>query len=386
MAQLITQGKEEPVQQLQKAIMEAVERLVLAQQNLQNGLFFWGRSLLTEEEAQKTRIVLDRTKTFLESLQAYNSPGKLKNFRYDSSEVNGQKEGMQLLKEIEQLQQLAADLGSAASYLSTAEAVLPASDGWIDKMKVVREDLAAKIETTTAHGSETFRQESMRKLADLKKSYIQTYLSMHTKARLGVNDDKRKAQLMTDERLQILKKLSTIELMHREQLIDFQNRLAGLKSCFALSEHEMDASPVCPHCNFKPGSEPPAAPAATMLDALDGELDKLVENWTQTLLANLEDPTTKGNLSLLKPEPRKLVDGFIKKRALPDDLDQDFIHALQEVLSGLTKVSVKIADLRDALLSGGSPATPAEMRKRFEEYLDGLTKGKEPGKVRIVLE
>lgn len=80
------------------------------------------------------------------------------------------------------------------------------------------------------------------------------------------------------------------------------------------------------------------------------------------------------------------VDGFIKKRTLPDVLGQDFIHALQEVLSGLIKVSVKIADLRDALLSGGSPATPAEMRKRFEEYLDGLTKGKEPGKVRIVLE
>jgi hypothetical protein len=80
------------------------------------------------------------------------------------------------------------------------------------------------------------------------------------------------------------------------------------------------------------------------------------------------------------------VDGFIKKGALQDDLDHDFIHAVKEVLSGLTKVSVKIGDLRDALLAGGSPATPAEMRKRFEEYLDGLTKGKEPGKVRIVLE
>ena len=128
------------------------------------------------------------------------------------------------------------------------------------------------------------------------------------------------------------------------------------------------------------------APAAAMLDALDDELDKLVENWTQTLLANLEDPVTKGNLSLLKPEPRKLVDGFIKKRSLPDDLDHDFIRALQEALSGLTKVAVRIADLRTALLSGGSPATPAEMRKRFEEYLDKLTRGKEPGKVRIVLE
>jgi hypothetical protein len=126
--------------------------------------------------------------------------------------------------------------------------------------------------------------------------------------------------------------------------------------------------------------------AAVVLQQLDEQLDKMLAEWTAALISNLEDPTTKGNLSLLKPEPRKLVDGFIKRRRLPDDLDQDFIHALQEVLSGLTKVSVKIADLRDALLSGGSPATPAEMRKRFEEYLDGLTKGKEPGKVRIVLE
>ena len=122
------------------------------------------------------------------------------------------------------------------------------------------------------------------------------------------------------------------------------------------------------------------------MDGIDEELDKMVKNWTQTLLANLEDPTTKGNLNLLKSEPKKLVNGFIKKLALPDELDQDFIHALGEVLSGLQKVPIKIADLRAALLSGGSPVTPAEMKQRFEDYLDQLTKGKEPGKVRIVLE
>jgi hypothetical protein len=153
-----------------------------------------------------------------------------------------------------------------------------------------------------------------------------------------------------------------------------------------LTEQELEATPFCPHCNFKPGVEIPTVPAATMLDVLDSELDKLAENWTQTLLANLEDPTTTGNLNLLKPEPRNLVEDFIKKRILPEDLDQEFIQALQEILSGLTKVSVKIGSLRDALLVGGSPATPTEMRKRFEEYLDEVTKGKEPGKVRIVLE
>ena len=123
-----------------------------------------------------------------------------------------------------------------------------------------------------------------------------------------------------------------------------------------------------------------------VLDQLDDELDKMIEDWTATLITNLEDPTTRGNLDLLKPEPRKLVDAFLKERKLPDELGQDFIHALQEVLSGLVKVAVKTEDLRAALLKGGSPATPAEIKKRFEEYLDELTKGNEPGKVRIILE
>ena len=123
-----------------------------------------------------------------------------------------------------------------------------------------------------------------------------------------------------------------------------------------------------------------------MLDGLDDELDKLTADWTRTLLSNLEDPVTKGNLDLLMPEPRKLVNGFIQERVLPEPLDQDFVHALREALSGLQRVSVKTEDLLAALLSGGSPATPAEMKKRFEEYLDELVKGKEPGSVRIVLE
>jgi hypothetical protein len=332
------------------------------------------------------RAKLDGTKTFLESLQAYTTTGKLKNFRYDVSEVTAHRDGLNSLAEIKLLEELIVDLGSTAAYLATAEAVLPTGHEWIDKMKAAREEVLAQIGDPAKRSAAAFRQQIQRKLGDLKKSYLLAYLAMHAKARLGVNEDKRKSQIMNDKRLKDLQKLSIIDLMPRQHLSDFQNRLAGLKSCFALAEQELEASPVCPHCNFKPGAEPLVAPVAMMLDALDGELDKLVENWTQTLLVNLEDPTTKGNLSLLKPEPRKLVDGFIKKRILTGDLDQDFIHALQEALSGLTKISVKISDLRDALLAGGSPTTPAEMRKRFEEYLDGLTKGKELSKVRIVLE
>ncbi len=386
MAQLVTQGKDEPVQQLQKGISESVEKLVVLQQTLQNGLLFWGRNLLAEQESQKLRTRLDETKTFLESLQAYTSPGKLKNFRYTAQDVNSHRGGLSSLAEIESLQELVGDLGATASFLSTAEAVLPADHDWVGDMKKSRDQVLAQLGDPKKRSAATFRQQTQRELTKLKKAYVQTYLVLHAKARLGVNEDKRKTGLMGDERLKVLQKLSTIELMPRQHLTDFQNRLAGLKSCFALTEQEMDASPVCPHCSYKPGAEPPAAPAGTVLDGLTDELDNLVAGWTQTLLTNLEDPTTKSNLDLLKPEPKKLVNGFVKKRALPEKLSQDFIHALGEVLSGLQKVPVSIVDLRAALLSGGSPATPTEMKKRFEDYLDELTKGKEPGKVRIVLE
>ena len=386
MAQHVTQGNEKPVQHLQKTISESIERLIVLQQNLQSGLLFWGRNLLSDEEAQKLRIRIDETKSFLESLQVYSSPGKLKNFRYDVQEVTSYQKGLDSLTEIRSLQELVADLSSTTSFLSMAEAVLSADHELMGRMKKTRDEVLVQLGNPDKYGAATFRQQTKRKLADLKKVYVQTYLGMHTKARLGMNQDKSKTRLMGDERLKVLQKLSTIELMPCQHLDTFQARLAGLKSCFALTEQELNASPVCPHCNYKPGTEPSTTPAGAVLDGLDGELDMLVSNWTQTLLANLEDPTTKGNLDLLKPESKKLVNGFIKKRELPDDLGPDFIHALSEVLSGLQKVPVKTADLRVALLAGGSPATLAEMKKRFEKYLDKLAKGKEPSKVRIILE
>lgn len=386
MAQLVTQGKEEPVQQLQKAVAEAVNRVVVAQQALQQGIAFWGRSLLDDVELDARRSALERLKGFLESLQTFNSPGKLKNFRHDAQEVKDYGDGLKVLSELESVQELVNDLGPVAAYLSTADAVLGPEHEWVERMRAARESVLKEVSDQATRTSSAFRQQTRRLFTDLKKAYVQGYLTLHTRARLGAREDKRKNALMQDERLKTLSRLSIIDLMPRQHLTDYQNRLAGLKSCLALTEQDLDAAPICPHCSYRPGTEPMRAPAAEELDRLDAELDKLRQDWTATLLANLEDPTTKDALKLLKPEYKKLVGAFLKARKLPDDPGQDFIHAMKEVLSGLVPVEVKLDDLRAALLSGGAPATPVEMKKRFEEYLDGLTKGKEPGQVRIVLE
>ena len=148
-------------------------------------------------------------------------------------------------------------------------------------------------------------------------AYIDEYLAHHTRARLGVNDDKRKGQLLGDERLRRVQRLTTIDLLPRQQLNNFQNRLAGLKSCFALTDQDLDATAECPHCAFRPSTEHANTSASCELSTLDNELDSLLSTWTETLLGNLDDPTTKEQLTLLRRDQRDLVDEFISSASFP---------------------------------------------------------------------
>ena len=129
-----------------------------------------------------------------------------------------------------------------------------------------------------------------------------------------------------------------------------------------------------------------AWPVGSVLGQVDERLDQMVEEWTKTLLNNLEDPITQANLELLGQAQRQPVSEFLAKRALPELLSQGFIQSLQDVLSGLDKVVLSIEAVKGALLEGGMPATQEEIKRRFEAYLKEQTKGRDLSKVRIVVE
>jgi len=301
-------------------------------------------------------------------------------------EVQSNRVGLTVLAEIESLQDLINELGLSATYLSTAEATLPTEDNWISSMKAVRNEILSQIADTKRRAAASFRQHAQSKLTELKKEFVNAYLELHKKARLGVNEDKRKAKLMTDDRLKILQKLSTIELMPRHQLTDFQNQLAGLKSCFSLTEQELHAAPACPHCEFRPSTEPLVTSSSMLIGKLEESLDDLVKEWTKTLLNNLADPTIQENLNLLKQKPLKLIQSFVGSKELPDEISNEFLEALKEVLTGLVKVEIKSDKLKLALLEGGSPVTVDELIKRFDDFINSITKGKEQKKIRIVID
>ncbi|MDR5897681.1 DUF6079 family protein [Halomonas vilamensis] len=385
-AQLVTQGGDEPVQQLQQSVSKIVERIVMTQQTLREGLSFWGLDLLASTDLASHTAGLDKAKNFFESLQAYSSPGKLKNFRYSANEVLAHKKAVKALDELDALRLFMMEHGPTASWLSAAEGVLPADHEWIDRMMTTRKDVLDALQQTDLTELASQSRSIGAKLSSLKKDYTVAYIGMHTKARLGVSDDQRKASLRNDQRLQDLLKLAGIDLMPRQQLTDYQNRLAGLTTCFELTEHNLRSSPVCPHCGFRPSVETSSAIGSQIIDQMDAQLDTMVAAWTSTLLSNLDDPITQSNMSLLKSEDREPLEVFLQVKKLPAPVENNFVQALKEVLSGLIKVTVKAQELQQALEVTDGPATPAEMKKRFEVYIDQLTKGQDPTKVRIVME
>jgi succinate dehydrogenase flavin-adding protein (antitoxin of CptAB toxin-antitoxin module) len=392
MAQLVTQGKDEPVQNLQQAVGKIVKRIVMTQQTLREGLSFWGLDLLAGTDLANQASGLDEAKVFFESLQAYSSPGKLKNFRYSAPEVLAHEKAVKALDELDALREFIMDHSPTASWLSTAEAVLPAEHDWVDRMKTTRKDVLDALKQADLTELASQSQGVGIKLSRLKKDYIVTYIGLHTKARLGVNDDKRKAGLLNDQRLQTLLKLAGIDLMPRQQLTDYQNRLARPKSCFALTEQNLDASPICPHCGFRPSVEIGVTGSGLLvsgsqqLDQMDEQLDLIIEQWTKTLLNNLDDPMTQANVNeLLHEDDKHVIQSFMDLKELPEPVDGNFVQTLKTVLAGLQKVPVKKADLMKIVADLG-PSTPDEFKRAIIDYVDSLAKGKDPAKVRIVME
>jgi hypothetical protein len=381
--------RDEAIKQLQIEVARLLDHVVKAQHHAQDGVPFWSGTLLSAHEQDAARTRLDTLKSFLESLQVFNTPGKLKNFKHDSAQIAAQRDGLGQLKALEEIAQLAQDLGVYAAYLATAEAVMLADDPWREKVRTHRAEVFAQLSSSKKRGSSQAQRQLSQGLLQLQQEYIDAYLALHRKARLGATDDTKKKKLLQDARLGRLRKVAAgIELLPRAQLTDAENRLTRIQPCFSLTKADLESNPVCPHCQFRPVAEPLSGgiSAAQTLVAVDGEFDQMHEEWTRTLLDNLADPTVKRSMDALGAKQRKVVEAFIETKELPTIIENEFVTVLHQVLRGLERITLTIPDIRKALTDGGMPCPVGEMKARFETHLETAVRGKDPAKVRIVIE
>jgi hypothetical protein len=377
--------REEAITQLHVKTAELTQRVVITKQSVQTGIPCWGGELISAGDREQYGQQLDGLQTFLERLQAFNTPGKLRNFSYSVDEVKAQGKGLAVVGELQALGELAGELTPVTSYLTTAAALLPPQDPWCAQAEEARAEWRMKLLDPASRGATDFRQQILRALDTTKRAYQDRYFELHQKARLNVNEDEKKRNLMRDSRLDSLKKLAGVALLPHANLTELQTRLGNLKPCYTLVKENLAANPLCPDCGFRPSEEAADLPASAVLGQVDEQIDGLLDGWKKTLLDNLADPTAQQSIELLEAGQKQAVRKFLKARELPEKISNDLVQGIQNSLSGLIPIQVAPADLI-AALGGNTPSTVDDLRSHFDDFVQQLTRGKDVSKVRIMIQ
>jgi hypothetical protein len=406
------------VQGLGKRAAAELERLVLARQKAQGGLPVWEAPLLEGRARADLLERLDGYKSFLESLQAYNTPGKLRNFRYSAEQVKAQARAQATLTGLEALAEVMAAVQPLTAYLGVAMAVLPADHEWVARAQALRDQQLARLRSEfpwpashlglqpkrrqggrvpsseltpnsqlpTPNSKPATRNLLIGALENLKSEYIEVYLDLHRRARLSASGDGHKKRLLGDPRHKQLTALAAVDFLPVARLQEWEKRVAELRPCYAIGASDLREHPLCRNCGYRPVEEPVDRPATAALDQQEKKLGELHAAWTGALLTNLGQEATQANLVMMTPDQRKVIGDFLEAGALPDKVGYEFVETVKEALTGLERVSVPPEDILLALTEGGMPCTVQDMQTRFARLVERLTEGKDPNKVRIVIE
>ena len=383
---MVTQGKDDPVRELQIKIDKLVDHIARLLAQTRGGLSFLGVDLLEICKYSSANAEMTKLKEFLEYMQNFNAPSKLKQLKMGKDEISSFGGTVAMVDTIGKLHEFVQEETPITNYLQSAKICLPVENAWSEKEQAFRRDMVERLASAKDAAEVIAALPGIVKiLHQLKSEYITTYMKLHKETRLTVADDAKRAKLRNDDRLKALQALSAIDLMPRQKLQDLMDRLDSMRVCSGLTESALQTGPVCPDCRYTPREEHSHSVAADAIRAIDAQIDEMLASWTQNILNNLEDPVTKANLSLLHADEKAGIQKFIEKREFEFPLDPTLVKALKQVLGGLLKVSINARDLEVALQSGG-PAKLDELQQRFADYIEKAARGKDPNKIRIVLE
>lgn len=382
----VEQGSDAAVQQLQSAVSDRLERIVVLRRGLAEGFEFWGQSLLDAAERSRAEQALERLQKLFDSLQVYTSPARLKGFQHKAADIASHSADMQGVRDLESLKRLLDEVGPPGGYLMAADALLPSDHPWRESLRTERDALLGDLQHPEMRVGPKLRSRLRETLERLKEEYVAAYMELHRRHRLDAKEESRRARVLASRELGRLRRLASLAHLPSAQLEDLENRLSRLKPCSSLTGDRLARQCVCPECNYRPGEEPEASPAGARLERLEEELARLHEEWTRTLVSELGDPMVRQNLELLTPSARRRVEDFVASGELPVSIDNDFLEAAGDALSGLERVSLNMSDVTQALVDGGLPCTPDELQARFSRLVEGRTRGKDSARVRVVLD
>lgn len=375
--------RDEGVRQLLEKAMNTSNAAVIAYQKLNNGFELWHEPLVDSQHLNAMQKACEAVKDEFSNYSArFNTPAKLNNFTLTFEEIDKLAEQIALIKVIKEFSTFKTECTNNVSYVCNIE-ISDIGSNLKQKLEAVKAELrSARDSILTGVSGAAAAQKANFVLEKVKEEYIDVYYEEHKKKRLDITDAKRRGKLQESLALANLRKLRSIEILSAAKLMAIEQDMANLKVCYELTPTELKSSHICPHCHYSLGDK--AANVAGQLDNIEIRIDELVEEWQQTLLDTISDPIVASQKEYLNAEQQKVIDEFITTASLPKRVDDFFIKAIKALLKGFEPVVIDAKDLMDKLMKL-PPMDETAFKQKLNELVADYTKGKDEGKLRIIV-
>lgn len=375
--------RDEGVRQLLEKAMNTSNAAVIAYQKLNNGFELWHEPLVDSQHLNAMQKACEAVKDEFSNYSArFNTPAKLNNFTLTFEEIDKLAEQIALIKVIKEFSTFKTECTNNVSYVCNIE-ISDIGSNLKQKLEAVKAELrSARDSILTGVSGAAAAQKVNIVLEKVKEEYIDVYYEEHKKKRLDITDAKRRGKLQESLTLANLRKLRSIEILSAAKLAAIEQDMANLKVCYELTPTELKSSHICPHCHYSLGDK--AANVAGQLDNIEIRIDELLEEWQQTLLDTISDPIVTSQKEYLSAEQQKVIDEFITTASLPKRVDDFFIKAIKALLKGFEPVVIDAKDLMDKLMKL-PPMDETAFKQKLNELVAEYTKGKDEGKLRIIV-
>lgn len=375
--------RDEGVRQLLEKAMNTSNAAVIAYQKLNNGFELWHEPLVDSQHLNAMQKACEAVKDEFSNYSArFNTPAKLNNFTLTFEEIDKLAEQIALIKVIKEFSTFKTECTNNVSYVCNIE-ISDIGSNLKQKLEAVKAELrSARDSILTGVSGAAAAQKVNIVLEKVKEEYIDVYYEEHKKKRLDITDAKRRGKLQESLALANLRKLRSIEILSAAKLVAIEQDMANLKVCYELTPTELKSSHICPHCHYSLGDK--AANVAGQLDNIEIRIDELVEEWQQTLLDTISDPIVASQKEYLNAEQQNVIDEFITTASLPKRVDDFFIKAIKALLKGFEPVVIDAKDLMDKLMKL-PPMDETAFKQKLNELVAEYTKGKDEGKLRIIV-
>lgn len=313
----------------------------------------------------------------------YNTIAKFNNLNLSIEQIEKIGKGIEVIEIINDYEKLKNSCGSLVNYILNIE-ILDLPSELIEKISIAKENFREQRDSLKDEKDiDDVIWKITSNLKEIKKEYIDFYIKKHQKLRLNYNSAVKLNELKNSNKITSMNRLKNIEnVFSIGQLNALEKTMTDLKVCYELEVKELESSPICRHCKLKNFSGD--IDYNDKIEGLEEEIDDIFFQWEQLLIQYVEDPVVLENMDLLSKSEKEIVEGFMKHKKLPENVEPNFIKSFNLLFSELNKVTIKLDDLTKELLKIG-PTTVENLKNRISEFIDNKIEDMDPKNLRIIL-